>query len=48
MVRKQGFDSLKFERIDENKIPEYILSIQDCASKEYNKMIGLMKSIFPG
>lgn len=47
-VRKQGFDSLKFERIDENKFPEYILSVQDCASKEYNRMIGLMKSIFPG
>ena len=39
MVRKQGFNALKFEKIDENKFPEYILSVQNCAAKDYDKMI---------
>jgi cell filamentation protein len=47
MVRKQGFNALKFEKIDENKFPEYILSVQNCAAKDYDKMIELIKSIFP-
>lgn len=48
MARKQGFEVLKFERIDENKISEYILSVQHCGAKDYSKMIDLIKFIFPG
>ena len=48
MARKQGFDALKFGNFDKKSFPEYILAVQNSAGKDYNKMIELIKSIFPG
>lgn len=47
MARKQGYDSLHFELIDEIKFLHYVSAVQESASKDYSKMIDLMKSIFP-
>ena len=48
MAWKQGFDALKFGDFDKKSFPEYILAVQNSAGKDYNKMIELIKSIFPG
>jgi len=47
MSRKQGFGPLKFERITEERFDEYVQAVQASASKEYEKMEQLIKSIFP-
>jgi cell filamentation protein len=47
MSRKQGYDALRFDRIDEKKFPDYIAAVQKSAAKEYDPMIDLIQAIFP-
>ena len=48
MSRKQGHDALRFDLIDEKRFPEYVTAVQKSALKDYNPMIELIQSIFPG
>ncbi|PIF46692.1 cell filamentation protein [Chryseobacterium sp. 52] len=47
MVRKAGFDPLKFEKITEKKVEEYINAVQSSAVKNHEPMIGLIGQILP-
>ena len=47
MVRKQGFDPLKFELINEGNFDNYVQAVQASASQDYQKMERLIASIFP-
>lgn len=47
MARKQGFGALEFGKIKEEHKAIYISAIQHCASKDYRRIIELIKSIFP-
>jgi len=48
MARKQGFSALEFGKISSKVYPDYITAVQDCAAKDYGKMIELIRSIFSG
>ena len=48
MLRKQGYDSLKFELITEKEFDMYVLAVQSSADKNYQKMENIINSIFPG
>jgi len=47
MIRKAGYESLKFERVGKKEFEEYVKAVQNCANKDYAKMIDFIKSIFP-
>lgn len=47
MARKQGFDSLLFEKIDGVNFSIYVNAIQKSAEKDYQPMIDFISSIFP-
>ena len=47
MLRKQGFDPLRFELITEERFNEYIQAVQSSAGKDYQKMEQLINYIFP-
>lgn len=47
MARKQGFDALRFDLIDERRFPEYVTAVQKSALKDYKPMIELIQTIFP-
>jgi len=47
MARKQGYNSLLFEKIGEKEFELYIAAIQQCAERKYEKMEILIRSIFP-
>lgn len=47
MIRKAGYESLKFERVGKKEFEEYVKAVQNCANKDYAKMINFIKSIFP-
>jgi len=47
MSRKQGYDSLKFELINEEVFKNYVLGVQMSADKNYKKMEDLIRFIFP-
>ncbi len=47
MARKQGYNALRFELIDERRFPDYVLAVQKSSEKDYSKMIELIQSIFP-
>jgi cell filamentation protein len=40
MVRKQGYEPLNFDLINENRFDQYVTSVQDCAQKKYEKNDG--------
>ena len=42
MARKQGFSALEFGRINKKNISKYILAVQNCAAKDYGKIIDLI------
>ena len=46
MCRKQGYPPLNFQAIAINKFDAYVLAIQSCAEKKYEKMETLIRSIF--
>jgi cell filamentation protein len=48
MVRKAGYESLRFEKVGKKEFEEYVKAVQNCANKDYAKMIDFIKSIFPG
>lgn len=47
MSRKAGYNGLLFEKIKEKQFENYVLAIQNCATKDYSKMISFIRSIFP-
>jgi cell filamentation protein len=47
MVRKAGLESLKFENVGKKEFEDYVKAVQNCANKDYSKMIDFIKSIFP-
>lgn len=47
MVRKAGFDALKFEKVGKKEFEEYVNAVQYCANKDYSKMNDFIRSIFP-
>ncbi len=48
MIRKAGYESLRFEKVGKKEFEEYVKGIQNCANKDYAKMIAFIRSIFPG
>ncbi len=47
MSRKAGYESLKFEKVGKKEFEKYVVSVQNCAEKDYTKMIEFINSIFP-
>ncbi|MDQ3140896.1 MAG: Fic family protein [Bacteroidota bacterium] len=47
MSRKAGYQGLIFERVGEKEFEKYIVAVQNCAKKDYKKMIEFIRSIFP-
>lgn len=47
MSRKAGYESLKFENVGKKEFEKYVVAVQSCAKKDYNKMIEFIDSIFP-
>lgn len=47
MSRKAGYNGLMFEKIGKKEFEKYVLAVQNCANKEYEKMIEFIASIFP-
>ncbi len=48
MSRKAGYEGLMFEKVGKKEFENYVFAVQRCASKEYDKMIEFINSIFPG
>lgn len=46
MVRKQGFDGLRFELIDDKVFPKYVSAVQMIANRDYKPMEEIIKLIF--
>lgn len=46
MSRKAGYNGLMFEKIGKKEFEKYVLAVQNCANKEYEKMIEFIASIF--
>lgn len=42
---KSGFERFNFEKIDEKKLPDYIVAVQSAADKNYEPMTTLFKSL---
>ena len=47
MCRKAGFEGLQFDKIGKNEFSQYVIAVQNCAKKDYSKMIGFIETIFP-
>jgi hypothetical protein len=47
MSRKAGYDGLMFEKIGKKEFEKYVVAVQSCANKDYEKMIEFITSIFP-
>ena len=47
MSRKQGFNSLQFEKVGTKEFEFYVAAVQKSAEKDYDKMIEFIKLIFP-
>jgi cell filamentation protein len=47
MCRKQGYEALQFDKIDEKNFERYVLAVQKVAEKDYSKMIEIIEFIFP-
>lgn len=48
MARKQDYDALQFELINEKEFNNYVLAVQSSADKNYEKMEKIISLIFPG
>lgn len=48
MVRKQGFASLKFEKVGKNEFELYVSAVQKAAGKDYSLMEEFIRFVFPG
>jgi cell filamentation protein len=47
MARKEGYDALQFEKINQENFDTYVKAIQKSAEKDYRMMISLISTIFP-
>lgn len=47
MCRKQGYESLNFELINDNRFDAYVSAVQQSAKKDYTKMQEIIQLIFP-
>jgi len=47
MSRKVGYNGLMFEKIGKVEFERYVVAVQNCANKDYKKMIEFITSIFP-
>ena len=47
MLRKAGYNSLKFEKVGKKEFEKYVVAVQNCVNKDYRKMIEFITSIFP-
>ncbi len=47
MSRKAGYSGLMFEKIGKKEFEKYVVAVQNCANKDYKKMIEFVTSIFP-
>lgn len=47
MLRKAGYEPLKFERVGKKEFEHYVVAVQNCARKDYSKMVEFIESIFP-
>lgn len=48
MSRKQGYESLLFDKVGEREFEFYVSAVQMAAKKDYKKMEEFITSIFPG
>lgn len=46
MCRKQGYHSLKFERVGQDEFDVYVSAVQQAANKKYDLMVAFIRSIF--
>ena len=46
MVRKQGFEGLRFELIDDKVFPKYVSAVQMVANRDYKPMERIIELIF--
>jgi len=47
MCRKEGYDSLLFDKIGKKEFEGYVQAVQKSAAKDYDKMTEFIQSIFP-
>lgn len=47
MSRKQGYESLEFEKVGEKEFEFYVSAVQKSAGKDYSLMVEFISSIFP-
>ena len=47
MTRKQGYGSLKFERVGKEEFDFYVKAVQQSVNKDYSLMEKFIESIFP-
>jgi len=47
MSRKAGYEGLMFEKVGKKEFEKYVEAVQNCAKKDYSKMIAFIESIFP-
>lgn len=47
MLRKQGYPSFNFDKVEEKEFEFYITAVQKSAEKDYTKMEGFIRAIFP-
>lgn len=47
MVRKQGYESLLFDKVDAGEFNTYVSAIQKSAEKDYEPMKKFIRAIFP-
>jgi cell filamentation protein len=47
MSRKAGYGTPKFEKVGKTEFEKYVVAVQNCAKKDYTKIIEFMDSIFP-
>jgi len=48
MCRKQGYNSLQFDKVGEKEFVLYVSAVQQSTEKNYTKMKEFILSIFPG
>ena len=46
-INESEFEGLFFEKIEKEEFEKYVIAVQNCANKDYMKMIELITSIFP-
>lgn len=47
MCRRAGYEGLRFDKIQKDEFDKYVVAVQNCANKDYSKMIDFISFIFP-